>query len=158
MQTIHRNLEMEWELRTQLQTKCEKDQALARPEVRDAAVLVQPEDQTATAMEVDALTSRLVVEDQLIRLQNLLAELQQEWECLEIEDIWPMKDWHGLGKTSQSRAADPPKGIPTIGHVGPADYVDKNAPGVSRALVPQLAGLPDIPLAHSFVPTPPPPR
>ncbi|KAL2650940.1 hypothetical protein R1flu_019068 [Riccia fluitans] len=77
---------------TQLQTEREKDQALARPEVRDAAVLAQFEDQTTTAMEANCSISSLVAEDQLIRLQNLLAESQWERERLKIEVIRPLKD------------------------------------------------------------------
>ncbi|KAL2634319.1 hypothetical protein R1flu_005798 [Riccia fluitans] len=54
--------------------------------------MAQPEDQTAIAIEVDGSTSSLVAKDHLIRLQNLLVELQLERERLEIEVIWPLKD------------------------------------------------------------------
>ncbi|KAL2634863.1 hypothetical protein R1flu_006342 [Riccia fluitans] len=54
--------------------------------------MAQPEDQTATVMETHGPASSLVVEDQLIWLQNLLAESQWEQEHPELEVIRPLQD------------------------------------------------------------------
>ncbi|KAL2642882.1 hypothetical protein R1flu_010469 [Riccia fluitans] len=74
--------------------------------------------------------------------------------CLRLLVAWPRRDTTTPGSEST-------KGCPsflTMGHTGPADYVDKNAPDGFRDPAHQPVGLLNIPPAHSFAPTSLPPR